>query len=247
MLGYAASNHVGTNSGIGAACGPLANSFRDIQLLTAVVRAAEPWLTDPATLPFVFETPILDRKPVVGILSHSDIIPHPPIQRAISEARAKLSAAGFKVVDFVPPSLNEISDISTELFTLDGLSYCRAILEKAGEPPVEGIDLMRFWSKKRKTMEEAWALNARRGALQKEMLDIWQKAGVDVVLMPSAPHTAVPLNQMTVMAYTVVWNAFDVSVAPGGTCKFLGGFVRRGVDENSALPSLFLTQQLIQP
>jgi amidase len=48
-------------------------------------------------------------------------------------------------------------------------------------------------------------------AIQKDMLDRWQAAGVDLVIAPAGPHTAVSPGDWTNDTYTVCWNAVDVS------------------------------------
>ncbi len=84
-------------------------------------------------------------------------------------------------------------------------------MQKSGEPVVDSALKAGFWDLPRKTFEEAWAFNARKIALQKMMLDAWQKANVDVVLGPAGPHTAVKPGEWTNYSYTVAWNAVDVS------------------------------------
>lgn len=211
MIGYANSNWPGMNTGVPAVLGPLANSARDLTLLTRVVRDAKPWLGDPAIIPFVFEKGPSTRRPVVGIITQSGLTPHPPVRRAIREARSKLQAAGFDVKNFTPPDFGDIRKITTELFTLDGLSYARQQLEKAGEPVVPSVQKINFWDIPPKTMEDAWAWNAKKLGMQKEMLDRWQEAGIDVVIAPAGPHTAVLPGDWTMDTYTVAWNAMDVS------------------------------------
>jgi hypothetical protein len=64
-------------------------------------------------------------------------------------------------------------------------------------------------------MEHAWAWNAKKIGMQKEMLDKWQQAGIDVVIAPAGPHTAVLPGDWTFDTYTVAWNAMDVSIRCG--------------------------------
>lgn len=215
MYGYAASNWVGMNTGVPAVLGPLANSARDLTLLTRATRDAKPWLGDPAIIPFIFEKGPLTRRPVVGIITQSGLTPHPPVRRAILEARTKLQSSGFVVRDFVPPDFSEIRKITRELFTLDGLSYARKQLEKAGEPVVPSVQKINFWDIPPKSMEEAWAWNAKKIAMQKEMLDRWTEVGIDLVIAPAGPHTAVKPGDWTMDTYTVAWNAMDVCIPFG--------------------------------
>jgi amidase len=222
FIGYAASGYTGTNTGVPAVLGPMTNSLRDLSLLVSTLRAAEPWTYDPAVIPYILEqssqlaakgnsNSTTPRKPIIGIIHASGLTLHPPVKRGMLEAEAKLKAAGFEIIPFNPPSFTAIRDITAELFTLDGLSYARGQLEKAGEPVVESVRNIGFWSKPRKTMEEAWALNTRLGEVKKQMLDEWIRTKVDVVLCPAGPHTAVEPSKWSCEHYTVAWNAVDVS------------------------------------
>lgn len=212
MAGYSYSGWPGSNTGVPAVSGPLGHSVRDLALFAAVVRAAEPWRFDPAVAPGVMEGEPAARRPVVGVMRASGIAPHPPVRRAIREAAAKLAAAGFEVREFAPPDLLAVRDISEQLFTLDGLSYPKGECARSGEPPVPSVLAIGFWDLPAKTQEEAWAWNARKGGVQKEMLDEWQRVGCDVVLAPVGPHTAPRPGEWTSDHYTVVWNMCDVGV-----------------------------------
>ncbi|KAL2839739.1 amidase signature domain-containing protein [Aspergillus pseudoustus] len=213
FIGYAASGWTGVNTGIPAVLGPLAHSIRDMKLLTETVRATQPWLFDPAVIPGAMEQqpPAAKEKPIVGILTQSGVTPHPPVLRAIASAKSKLEAAGFETRDFTPhaPSFSAIREISAQLFTVDGASYPRRELAKAGEPVVSSVVKFGFWDMPRKTHEEMWAWNTRKGEMQKRMLDAWQVLGIDVLVCPAAPHAAISPEETTKELYTVVWNAVD--------------------------------------
>jgi amidase len=200
-------------TGIPATLGPLANSARDLTLLTRTLREAKPWLVDPAVVPNVFEQGTLARKPIVGVIYKSGLTPHPPVRRAIKQAIGKLEAAGFDVKDFNPPDFGDIRNITKELFTLDGLSYQKGELDKAGEPVLPSVEAIGFWTIPRKTQEEAWQWSTKRLEICKKMLDAWQEAQVDVVLCPVGPHTAVKPGEWESDMYTVAWNAVDVAIS----------------------------------
>ncbi|KAF7534679.1 hypothetical protein G7054_g5993 [Neopestalotiopsis clavispora] len=209
MIGYSYSGWAGSNTGIPAVTGPLGHSVRDLSLIAQVARHAEPWRFDPAVIPNIMEIPTSSRKPVVGVIHRSGLTPHPPIRRGITEAVGKLKDAGFEVRDFTPPDFLEIRKITEQLFTLDALSYQKKELAKTGEPPVSSVLNIGFWDIPRKSQEEAWQWNTKKGEIQKRMLDEWQRVGCDVVLAPAGPHTAVRPGDWTSDIYTVAWNAVD--------------------------------------
>ncbi|KAK2605765.1 hypothetical protein N8I77_008579 [Diaporthe amygdali] len=209
MLGYAASGWTGMNTGVPAVCGPLGHSVRDLRLLTEVVRGAKPWMDDPALIPHVCERGISDRLPIVGVIEKSSLTPHPPVLRAVRAASEKLRQAGFTVKPFEPVDFGDIRKVTRQLFTLDGLSYAKRELSKTGEPPVPSVKNINFWGMQPKRPEEMWVWNTKKLALQKEMLDRWTAAGIDVVLCPAGPHTAVKPDEWIYDTYTVAWNAMD--------------------------------------
>lgn len=186
--------------------------MRDMRLFTEVVRAQKPWTFDPAVIPGIMETPLdKAKKPVVGILYESGVTPHPPVHRVLREAVAKIQAAGYEVRDFTPvcPDFKLIRDIAAEMLTSDGLSYQTRELAKSGEPPVPSVVNFGYWGNRRQEHEEVWALNTRKGALQKQMLDVWQQLGIDILIAPSAPHTPIQTDRCTSELYSVAWNVMD--------------------------------------
>lgn len=227
MLGYAASSWTGMNTGIPAVVGPMGHSVRDLKLLTTVARASKPWLDDPAIIPFVCERGSSDRLPVVGIIEKSGLTPHPPIRRALLEAADKLRQAGLTVKEFEPVDFSQIGKVTRQLFTVDGLSYQKRELSKVQEPPVPSVKCIGFWDIPKKNHEEIWSWNTKRLALQKEMLDRWTSAGVDVVLCPAGPYSAVKPDGWTHDMYTVCWNAVDVSSVLLNTCSFARSHTRQ--------------------
>lgn len=213
MIGYAASGWTGVNTGIPAVLGPMGQSVRDLTLFTKVARASQPWKFDPAIIPGIMEAPFPEptRKPIIGILGQSGLTPHPPVRRAIREAKAKLQAAGYETRDFDPlcPNFHELRQITRQLFTIDGLSYPKLELARAGEPVVPSVPKIGFWQLPRKSHEEVWELNTKKGALQKKMLDAWQHLEIDLLITPAGPHTALTPGDWINDMYTVVWNAMD--------------------------------------
>ncbi|KAI2628773.1 amidase [Hypoxylon sp. NC1633] len=209
MIGYSYSGWSGSNTGIPAVTGPLGHSIRDLDLFALVVRDVQPWGLDPAVIPHIMEVPTAERKPIVGVVHASGLTPHPPVRRALREAVAKLVAAGLEVRELNPPDFLAIRDISEQLFTLDGLSYPKQECARSGEPPVPSVRKIGFWDLPPKSQEEAWRWNAKKGQVQKDMLDEWRRVGCDVVLAPVGPHTAVLPGDWTSDIYTVAWNVTD--------------------------------------
>ncbi|KAI0169006.1 amidase [Hypoxylon sp. FL1284] len=209
MIGYSPSGWPAANTGIPAVTGPLGRSVRDLALFARVVRDAQPWVFDPAVAPHVMEMPTSARKPVVGVIRAAGLTPHPPVRRAIHDAAARLAGAGLEVREFAAPDVLGVRAVSEQLFTLDGLSYPKGECARSGEPPVPSVLRIGFWDLPAKTPEQAWAWNARKGDVQKRVLDEWRRVGCDVVLAPVGPHTAVRPGEWISDHYTVLWNVCD--------------------------------------
>lgn len=62
-------------------------------------------------------------------------------------------------------------------------------------------------------------LNVRRQAAAREYLQLFLSNDIDAMLMPPAPHTALPLDKWTTASYTGLWNYLDYPavVIPFGT------------------------------
>jgi amidase len=52
-------------------------------------------------------------------------------------------------------------------------------------------------------------LNVRRQAAAQKYRRLFRDSGIDAILMPPAPHTALPLDQWTSITYTGLWNYLD--------------------------------------
>jgi amidase len=66
-----------------------------------------------------------------------------------------------------------------------------------------------------------FALNVRRRAAARTYLKLFRDNRIDAILMPPAPHTAVPLDKWTTATYTGLWNYLDhpAVVIPVGTVR----------------------------
>ena len=58
-------------------------------------------------------------------------------------------------------------------------------------------------------LEGVFELNVRRAAAAKQYLKLFLDNNIDAIMMPPAPHTAVPLDTWTTASYTGIWNYLD--------------------------------------
>lgn len=59
------------------------------------------------------------------------------------------------------------------------------------------------------TLKGFFDLNVRRQKAAKTYRDLFFKNEIDAILMPPAPHTAVPLDTWTAASYTGLWSYLD--------------------------------------
>lgn len=88
--------------------GPLATSARDLELFCRVMLQYEPWLLEAPLLHMPWREDVANGKGLPKRLSiaimwdDTVVAPHPPIQAALEDAKAKLIEAGHEILDWEP-------------------------------------------------------------------------------------------------------------------------------------------------
>ncbi|KAH8806082.1 amidase signature domain-containing protein [Xylogone sp. PMI_703] len=200
--------------------GPMTRNLSSLTAITKAVINVEPSLLDPRVVPIPWRdsayTEIQSRPLVIGVLHDDGVIkPHPPIERALNELVAKLKAAGHEIVEWEPSYHKECIAIMDKFYIADGGEDVRRAVTAGGEPFIPHVEALvnrggPF------SVYEYWQLNKQKFAVQKAYLDKWNsKKGpesgrvVDIVLMPTMPHSAVPHRTTRWVGYTKVWNVLD--------------------------------------
>jgi amidase len=73
-------------------------------------------------------------------------------------------------------------------------------------PSLEAIKLLSFQGT---TLKGYFDLNVRRAAAAKQYLRVYLDNNIDAIMMPPAPHTAVPLDTWTKITCTGLFNYLD--------------------------------------
>lgn len=73
-------------------------------------------------------------------------------------------------------------------------------------PSLRALGLL---SRPKTTLEGFFDLNVRREEAAKTYLHLFCDNNLDAILMPPAPHTALPLDTWTNATYTGLWNYLD--------------------------------------
>ncbi|KAM0723626.1 hypothetical protein Q7P37_000614 [Cladosporium fusiforme] len=223
-----------------SAVGPLARSLDSLTLVTKAVVEAQTWNEDPQLPPLPWRNDVFDDyagKPlVIGTMIDDGVVKvHPPIERVFKETVQKLQSAGHEIVEW-DSSLNaKCIAIMDEYYSADGGEDIRRAVNAGGEPflpHVQGlIDRGPPIS-----VYEYWQLNKRKVAAQKAYAALWNgirsQSGkpVDVLLVPTMPHTALPHRGCRWVGYTKLFNILDYPalVFPAGqVSKELDGSISK--------------------
>jgi amidase len=184
--------------------GPMCRSAKDIRLFMTGVAGQKPWLRDIQSLPIPWreEAEVLPEKLCFGFgMGDGTVTPSPPLRRAMEITKAKLIAAGHKVVDFIPYEQAEAMGIVNKMWSVDGGEEFQRDTDASGEPlhpHVEGW-LGKSSEAKAHTVFETWQNQHQRALLGQRWLDKWEKTvditgtgrPIDGLIMPSTPFPAI--------------------------------------------------------
>lgn len=196
------------------------------------------------------------RPLVIGAMLDDGVVKvHPPIERIFCGLVAKLEASGHEVVqwdtslnaksieimvrDPVPepefirnPSQRLITNVQDEYYAADGGEDIRSAVAAGGEPFVPQIQA--FVDRGRPiSVYQYWQLNKRKVASQQAYHDMWDSIRspsgrpVDVLLVPTMPHAAVPHGSCRWTGYTKLFNFLDYTAL-----TFPAGKTSRDLDES---------------
>lgn len=73
-------------------------------------------------------------------------------------------------------------------------------------PSLKALGLL---TKQGTTLRGFFDLNVRRAEAAERYLDLFRDNDIDAIVMPPAPHTAVPWDTWTTASYTGLWNYLD--------------------------------------
>jgi amidase len=205
--------------GIAATAGPLATSFRDIELFTTSVIAKVPWNYDPTALIIPWRNVPSKTKLTIGILPQDPNFPiHPPVARALATAIERLQKAGHALVSIPEAPLPyEAYDTTIAMFSLDNTKTAFKHLSASGEPLIPSILAMKPSTPKQNpkpdgfSIDDVFELNVVRADYRARWANEFIKAKLDVVISPGAITTAVPHDTYGASPYTMIWNLLDVS------------------------------------
>ncbi|KAI0470770.1 amidase signature domain-containing protein [Xylariaceae sp. FL0804] len=189
--------------------GPMCRSPDDIRLFMTALLAQRPWEHDPQTLPIPWreEQEKLPSELCFGFAMGDGFVnPTPPLRRAMEMTKARLLAAGHRVIDFIPHEVPEASEIILKMWVADGGEEIRRDAGATGEPLPANVESMyrsgptsNAAPVQPSSVFETWQNQQRRAALAQRFLARWQATAartgtgrpMDGLVMPSTPFPAV--------------------------------------------------------
>ncbi|KAK8000395.1 amidase [Apiospora arundinis] len=199
--------------GVMSSAGPMATSMRDISLFLRTIMKAETWRYDSTavSIPWGNMNPKKERLRIGLVEDDGLYTPSPPVRRGLKEAADILR--GRSDVEIIPIALPNVGQIYQDLlsyYTLTGSDYYFEQFGRTGEPLVPSLAaLTPLLASPGTTLKGFFDLNVRRAEAAKTYLSLFRDNGLDAILMPPAPHTAVPLDTWSTITYTGLWNYLD--------------------------------------
>ncbi|KAK9450781.1 amidase signature domain-containing protein [Limtongia smithiae] len=203
--------------------GPMTRNLNTTLSIMKTVIDNEPWILDPKCIPIpwrqeIYDTYLAKKKFIIGVMRDDGVVRvHPPIERTLNEAVAKLRAAGHEVVEWSQPDLHQnLVPILNSFYSADGGVDVKTDVGKMGEPFMPYVYKMVNRGPPI-TINEYWHNLVLKRELQKEYNDRWNASGaltesgepIDFILAPGCQYTAVPLGKTNWVGYTRVWNGLD--------------------------------------
>jgi Asp-tRNA(Asn)/Glu-tRNA(Gln) amidotransferase A subunit family amidase len=207
--------------------GPLCHSVRDAELLLKVACNSNAADMDDNALGVPWNNePCQELSLRVGLLPEDTMYPlHPPMQRALRDAVAKLSAAGHEVIDVSQhmPSVSEAKEVAFRFFNMDPDRTALTHVTNGGEPFIPSLKATYDLDNAAPTpqLPELYELNVRKSKLTTKMRQAFVNKKVDVIIGPAYQSCAVPHDTYGVATYTVFCNLFNVRGIPTKQSVFI--------------------------
>ncbi|KAF2009229.1 amidase [Aaosphaeria arxii CBS 175.79] len=197
--------------GVRSTAGPLVTSIRDAALFLKTIMQMETWKYDSAAVSVPWTNLRPTQKVRIGLVLDEGIYtPSPPVRRGLNMAAELLQQSeNIKVVPITLPSIQEIYSDTIKYFTLLGGQHYYELFDRTGEPEIPSLKAIGLLSMPGTDLRGFFDLNVRRQAAARQFQQLFHGKNLDAILMPPAPHTALPHDQWTSATYTGLWNYLD--------------------------------------
>ncbi|KAJ1322830.1 amidase [Microdochium nivale] len=168
--------------------------------------------------------------------------PTPPVRRGLQVALDRLAChpEDVELVSIVLPCVETVYTEVVRYLTLCGGQHYLDLFARTEEPVVPSLANTGILSAPATTdISVLWTMNARRAEISEAYHDLFfpsssssssssgggSSGALDAILMPPAPHTALPHDRWSRPAYTCIWNYVDYAalVIPVDKVRVDGG------------------------
>ncbi|KAJ6443497.1 glutamyl-tRNA(gln) amidotransferase subunit A [Purpureocillium lavendulum] len=209
---------------IHSVCGPMCHTIDDLRLFVTSVLAQSPWRYDAKVLPMPWrpaEEDAARQKLSSGGLTlgfyscDGNVLPHPPILRAVDTVVAKAKEAGHTVVSWEPYKHPYAVDLANRIYAADGGADVFNTLKESGEPAIPNFKDLINPTLPKLDINRVWDANLEKWHFQNEYLAklraLEEKLGreVDAIIAPITPTAAVRHDQFKYYGYATAINVLD--------------------------------------
>ncbi|KAI3339441.1 putative fatty-acid amide hydrolase [Ustulina deusta] len=197
--------------GVLSSAGPMATSLRDCSLFLKSIMQAGTWRYDSTVISLPWSNLKVKERLRIGLVENDGIYtPSPPVRRGLRTAADLIrERSDIEIIPLTLPDVKEHYDNLLNYWTLSGSEYYYEQFARTGEPLVPSLKAAGLLSKPGNSLRGFFDLNVRRAKAAKSYLELFRDNNLDAILMPPAPHTAVPLDTWSTASYTGLWNYLD--------------------------------------
>ncbi|KAM0490787.1 hypothetical protein ACHAP8_011181 [Fusarium lateritium] len=226
---------------IHSVCGPICHSIADMRLFVTSILSQKPWNYDSKVIPMPWRSDeenaikekISSRGLNLGYYScDGNVLPHPPVLRAVQKVVDKLGEAGHTVVPWEPYRHPYAIDLANRIYAADGGTDIFSVLNASGEPAIPNIADLVKPNLPKLTLNEVWDIQLEKWNYQSNylarILEAEEKLGteLDAIIAPITPTAAIRHDQFKYYGYSTIINVLDfTSVVVPVT------FVDKNIDE----------------
>ncbi|KAI0361655.1 general amidase [Trametes cingulata] len=212
--------------------GPISGSLNGIKTFMRAVISKETWLRDPLCVrkkwdeeAYLLEEHGRGKKLCFGIMwDDGNVVPQPPVRRALEMTKKALEAAGHTVIDWQALKHQELFYCLVSIWLAGAVADISATTASTGEPRITSmspeadalVDTGVHYSPGISAYE-LWQVQKKRIALREEYLAHWRATAertgtgrpVDAIICPVAPFPPPPHGKTIISTYTMVWSALN--------------------------------------
>ncbi|KAI9653321.1 MAG: hypothetical protein M1821_007645 [Bathelium mastoideum] len=197
--------------GVRSTAGPMATSIRDCRLFLKTLMEAGTWRYDSTIVALPWTNIKAKERLRIAVVENDGIFtPSPPIRRVMKEAATLLEKSNsIEVIPLILPDAMRHCQNLVSHWAVAGSDHYLELFARTGEPIVPSLKALGLLDISGTTLEGFFDLNVRRAEAAKQYLRLFCDNNIDAILMPPAPHTAIPLDTWSTGTYTALWNYLD--------------------------------------